>query len=384
MMEDVDGHGTPMRTFIRHALLRAQIERECYIAPDTTAPTDDVERSVAQAREMSIRPVLRMVGADSVPWWDETDGVLTSAIVIMNGEDGNRFARLYTNKSFQDFSLKETENGSVTQWTIIGIGSERSHTYGACPIVRLRPLFDHTDDTPGESQISPMAESQQMIANLLSYLYEEIGNVTFSQMVATGISADSVKDVEIGNNRLICLPNPGAAVEFIGADPAQAKTICDAIEDEQRELYRQAGISNGDPLKAGNAESGVAKAFKFNDLAANLSALADAVQDAHNAVMKRICSANGEAYPGNAEYHDDFDMPDYDAEMTTLIATVSTSTLPGIIREVAIKKFAKRNLALDEKQEIKLTERLTKLDDIADVSNSSNPFPNNAGRMTGT
>ena len=142
----------------------------------------------------------------------------------------------------------------------------------------------------------------------------------------------------------------------------------------------------GDPTGAAAApESGVAKAFRFNDLAANLSALADAVQDAHNAIMARICVGNGEAFPGKAAYPDDFEMPDYASEMTTLIQTVATSALPGVIRQVAVRQFASRNLSLSDEEQAELEAQLDRADQLAETAQSTIPFPQSpAGRMAGT
>ncbi len=374
ILEDADGAGTPLRLLLRHALQRAQIEREVYLAPDSTAPADGVERSQAQAREAGLRPVVRVISPDAVPWLDEQNGIISAILVLYQHDDGSMFARLWTDKWYQDIELKQTDDGKHG-YVIRSVGAQVGHPYKMCPIVRLRPLFDQGEDRPGESQIAPMAESQQMIANLLSLLYEEISNVTFSQMVAIGVSADAVKDVIIGNNRLICLPNPGASIEMIGADPAQAKTISEAIDDETVELYRQAGIVQNNPLQVGLPESGIALAFKFNDLAANLAALADAIQDAHNAIMLRICNGNGETYPGDAKYPDDFNMPDYAGEMATLIQTVSASALPGVIKDQAVSQFVSRNLTLTDQEQAELDAQMLRAGQMAETAQSTDPFP---------
>ncbi len=363
---DADGQGTPLPAFMRRSLLMAQIDRECYLLPDSNKPGDAGEMTKAQADEAGYRPLLRRITADSVVWSKDTNGMMTEAIVLMDA-DGGKFARWYGPESYCDIQLKK--NADIVNphnMFVDSVGDEVAHTYVGCPLVRLRPLFDLNDFGGGESMIAPLSELQQSIFNMQALLGEELFNVTFSQVVATGVSADEVKDVVTGNTRLICLPRPGSDFKVIGADPAQAVSIRQSIEDEQRELYRIAGVSTGDPTAGpGNAESGVAKAFRFNDLAANLSALADACEEAENLVIDRLFTGMGAEPPEHASYGDNFELPDIGAEITLLIQGITTSAMPQVIKHSMVRQFADRNLNLDEDERKQLD---VELDDMAKQS----------------
>lgn len=363
LLEDADAKGTPLPLFMRRSLLLAQIDRECYLLPDSNRPDTSVEVTKAQAAELSIRPFIRRIDADCVPWWRDYDGSLTEAIVVFEDAEGRPFARWYGQSTSADIRLRRMDGSSRTL-LVESVGAETRHPYGACPLVRLRPLFDSHGLNNGESQIAPLAELQQSIFNLLALHREEMFNVTFTQYVAAGVSADQVKDLVVGTSRLICLPPPGASFQAIGGDPAQAESISKAVIDEQRELYRIAGVSTGDPIEGpSQVESGVAKAFRFNDLAANLSALADASEEAENGVVSRLFAALAEPYPGDANYPGNFEMPELKGELEVVVRALLVRPLPKLIKRKITQTFVDRNLALDDTEQAELDSELATLGD---------------------
>lgn len=384
LLTDIDGNGTPIDVFMRRGLKSSQVQREVYLLPDSTAPTEG-KLTKAQAKALGVRQIVRQLSPDSVVWWRDRDGILAEAIVLLVDEQGETFARYYDAKATTDLRLKVETTGDTKALKVTRIEPPKAHAYGACPLVRLRPMFDDEEDedddcSPGEAQIAPLAELQQAVANYLSLLDTEIFDSTFTQWIASGVSAKEIKDVTVGSNRIICLPNPLAKFDAMGADPAQAESIAKRIDETQTELYRLAGVSTGDPLAGpGAPESGVAKAFRFNDLAANLAALADACEEAENALMHRLFAAAGEEYPGDAKYPDDFDMPDLAAELEGVIRVVTAPALPQVIANKIVTRFADRCLSLDEDEEAELAQQMKD-----GPPESADPFNPTNRRKTGT
>lgn len=364
LLKDTDGHGTPIDEFMKRTLRTAQVEREAYLMPDSTAPADGRQLTRAEAQASGVRPFLRRLTPDAVPWWRDYDGMMVECIVLLVDADGVPFGRHYDAKAVTDIRFKLDDKGHPDrEYTVAAIGETRTHECGGCPVVRLRPLFDE-DDECAESQIAPLAELQQSIAWHLSLLTEEIANVTFSQMVASGIDAAQVKDAKVGNNRLICLPNPAAKIDMIGADSAQAATISTRIEDDTRELYRIAGVDAGSSTDgAGAPESGLAKAFRHNDLAANLSALALACEEAENLAMARLFAGMGKPAPAPAEYPRDFDLPQLSDELNETIRAVTTMQLPMVLRRAHVQRYASRNFELSDEEKAELETELATMQD---------------------
>lgn len=337
-LADVDGKGTAAETFWKETLLNAQVERESYILLDAegVAETPRVV-SQAQAQTEGARPTLSRIGADAVVWWEDCGGALSECIIV---ETSTR-ARYYDETSTTEITVKGTEDGGRI---VVAVGQPIPHGYPGIPVVRMRPAFDPLPRGPGESQAAPIAEAQQGISQLLSLLLEEIHNVTFTQWVAIGISPDELKDLTAGNNRIVCIPNPQGKLQSLGADPAQAKTIMSQILDETENLFRVAGV-NFD-AQAGAPESGIAKAFRFNDLAANLAALADAVEAAENQTYRLLAGAWEWSETPSAKYPDDFNMPDFAGELESLSKSLIATEIPAVIRRKLTERFTARNLPL--------------------------------------
>lgn len=379
LVEDADGMGTSLPSLMRHACRMAQIERESFLIPDSNAaPDPSIVRSVAQAAQAKVRPFLRLVSPDAVIWWRDRSGVLVEAMVLLQELDGTAFVNWYTETTITRIALRLIENpDNDVEYEVLEMGPAVPHSAGACPVVRLRPLFDQDDDySAGESQIAPLAELQQSIFNLTSLLNEELYNGTFTQFIATGVSADMVKDAKVGNNRIMCLPDAASKFTQVGADTDQAASLRLSITDEQRELYRIAGVQTSDPLDAkGQAESGAARAFKFNDLAANLSALAQACELAENSAMGRLFAMNKEAAPEDATYPNDFQMPEFESELEVCIRALTVAQMPSAFKRAIAGRFAQRNLSLETDE---LTEALNEISDADQDAGLPLPFP----RMT--
>jgi hypothetical protein len=362
LMADADGRGTPLPVLMKRATRQAQVEREAYLLPDSTKPADAGAMTKAQAAAAKVRPFIRRIGADDVVWWRDYDGAMVEALVLLCREDGTLFARHFTAADYRDVEFKITDGKVDDKLTVASVGTPVAHPFGGCPLVRLRPEFSD-DDEGAEAQISPLAEIQQAITWHISLLNEEIGNVTFSQMVVMGVSAEQVKGTEIGNNRLLCIPNPQGSMEVIGADPAQAATIETRITNDIRELYRIAGVDAGSSTDGpGNPESGLAKAFRHNDLAANLGALAQSAETAENAVMVRLFTGAGKPAPPPVLYPTEFDLPSLGDELNEAIQVAVTSQLPALIRQKVLARFAARNLQLSTEESAELGTQLDALE----------------------
>lgn len=356
VVEDASGSHEPLDAFMRRALIRAQIDREAWILCDTIGESAPQGVTTVAAVEASgARPGLRLVKAGAVVNWRELPAgdacIVAECWVLMRDNEGRNVCRMFDAKSYQDAVLKGEEftRGSLS---VESYGPTVVHGYDQVPLVRLRPCFDplgEVNGSEGDSQAGPLAESQQAIVNLLSLTNEEVYNVTFSQMIAFGVSDSQVKDAKVGNNRVICIPNPAGSVEMIGADPAQATSIRDSVTDEVSNLFRLAGVNPADASAA--PASGLALAFRHNDLATIVAALALACEQAEAAVWALMGDAWGFDVEAPTQYQGkDPELPDFASEATSMLAIVANTALPPTIRRKVAERFAARNLSLTEEE----------------------------------
>lgn len=353
-VEDATGEHEPLNAFWRRALLRAQIDREAWVLLDRAGQDGAAvpAATVAQVKGAGFAPRLRLVEATAVVNWQETPAgaapVVAEAWVLMRDNAGTAVCRMFNATTYVDAVLK-VEDYAKGSLVVASYAPPVVHGYAAAPLVRLRPCFDPlgtVGSSAGDSQAGPLAESQQAIVNLLSLSREEVYNVTFSQMIAFGVSDAQVKDAKVGNNRVICIPNPAGSVEMIGADPAQADSIRKEVTDEAENLFRLAGINPADASTA--PASGLALAFRHNDLATIVAALALACEQAEAAVWALLADAWGFEPPAPTVFQGkDPELPDFGSEAATMLAVVANTALPPTIRRKVAERFASRNLSLD-------------------------------------
>lgn len=381
LVDDADGKGKSLDAFMRQALLLAEVDRESYILIDRESDMEpDTETvTMSQAAQMNARPVLRLIDARAVINWTDYCGQMIECLIVMQKEDGTWYARKYTESFYQDYVLKGgpptvQRDGTVSVSGVMSVesaGPEIDYTeYGGLPIVRLRPIFDMLEDSEyiGDSQAGPIAEAQQGIVNALSLRNEEMFNSAFSQFAAIGVSADQVADAKMGNNRLLCIPNPGGSFQVIGSDPAQSKVICDNIMDDVANLYRAAGIISTSP-DAGTPESGVALGMRFNQLSANLSALAQSVSEAEVQIWNLLSEAWKFPLPDETTYHSDFDQPDMQKELALTVLGVASQGIPAEVKSKLVQWFSARNLNM-KPEEVAIA-----MDAKASEAPSASPFP---------
>lgn len=364
-LEDCTGSGKDMDSVMRSSLRLAQTEGVSYLLLDASSPEN--YQSKAAEDQAGKRIIVRGICADEVIWWRDWQGEVAEALIRCAREDGTEFCWHVTTTYVQTIELKLLKSGVPV---VASVGPELPHTYGGCPLVRLRPGLD--EEGAGEdSQCAPLADGQKRICNIDSWLLEELQGCTFTTTVFLGIGAQQVKEVVAGSGQVICLPSSGGSnpsVGKIGSDVAQAQSIRDSLAYEIRELYRVAGLASGNPTEAAQPESGVAKAFAFNEISAKCAALADSMESAENRVVLLASNAGTFTYPGETEYPDSFDVPDLAQELAILVQ-MDLAALPNVLKDAQTRRIAAAGFSLTGEETAQMEAELA-----APPAPAPNPF----------
>lgn len=347
ILKDADGAGTPLPRLMKFGIRKGQVDGTSFLLADANDP--GVYPSAAAESAAGKRGIIRLVDADQVYHYRYFQGVLVEALIIFDDRDGAKYAWYVNEKITQRVEFKEGNGvdpgaGQTVSPTylITAIGPPQPHGYKYCPLVPLVPVPEGDGAEGEDSQCAPIAEQQKRICNLDSWLWEELQGGTFTTPVFLGVSPESFKDVKIGPGNAIAIPGEGGgnpAIGKLGADPAQAQSLRDQFALEVRETYRVAGLASGNPTEAAQPESGVAKAFAFNEIEAKCAAIADAAEHAENAVILRLSNAFGFAYPGDADWPEEFSSPDL-ADELQLTLDVQNLDLPQIIQRKQVERLA--------------------------------------------
>jgi hypothetical protein len=348
---DVDGRGTSAVQFFRRRLKVAQVDGIAFVlaeARNVSAP----QMTIAQARAAGARQVLVPIDADAVIDWERYDGSLLAARVMLSDQAGNYCMEYDANGNRRRIEITKAANW----WTVEAIGPWEATGYGMLPLVDLWPSFDDlgTDDVNGhgESQASPIAEAQRAVYNITSLLSAEMYDNTFTQHVLFGaddsqFSAGTDREpskrdpaVDWGTKRLLCMPDPAGKLEKAGSDVAQADSLRATIAAYEDALYMAAGVSNQQQMA--QAQSGIALAFRNNDLSATLSALASAVEGCFRRCMSLVAGVAG-GEPAAIALSDDYEPGDFAQELQSVISAMMTPALPGTFKRRIAQRFATRH-----------------------------------------
>lgn len=389
LIDDADGYGTSMDRFMRKALRKAQVEQVCYLMPVNPA-NDDIEIvTVADAEQAGAKPRLRILSADAVINWVKVDGFLKEALIIIT-VDGKPVARHLTETERTDYKLKRlpmgdnpagNNHGTSCSYEAVSKGETVEHGYVGVPLVPVEPNFDDIDDCDGnESQACPIAELQQAFWNLDSWQREELWNCAFSMYWVAGAAKPETNDksteVITGTSKIMWFTEAATTFNRIANDPVAFESLKEAKEECRTSLYTVAGLESADPGKSKlGLESGVALAFKFQNLAAKLSALVDACESSENQAMDMVADAWGFSVPKPAKYPDNFDIPDYGSELLVVIQACAGVGIPSVLKKIIVDRFVNRNCELTDDEQAELDDQMEARSDIAESSLAGLPPP---------
>jgi hypothetical protein len=350
LYENCDLYGTTMDNFMKKVVFNAQIDGKRGILPDTTGPADGSILTKAQALTEGERPFLRDIDADDIFNWYELDGFLVEAVIIFNDLNGAPFAKYYNESIQMDIRLETTAKHG--EYRVVGVGEQIPHGYAPhIPLVMVRP-------TEWESHIAPGAEIQQGITNLLSLLNQQIYQHTFTKYLLAGIKMSKDDDGDFqkptkfvwDDDSVMVVKDQGVTKVDLGSNVEQTDMILKVIGNEEENLYRTFGISAANPLKVGQPESGIAKAFSFNNLEVELKSLSDTAEAAENNILNRLWVAYGKpGVPEPTVYDDKFEAPDLAEEIAELRDAQSVG-LPTVVVNKIISDMVHKFFSLSEKE----------------------------------
>lgn len=316
-VENVDDLGTPIAKFMATQMRHAQVLGRQFIVARTSRTADAGELTAAQADAAGVHIWLERVFPIDVLDWRRSRGKIRETLIQY--DDGT--AVLYRVDDFIEIKLNDA--GTVTS-----LSEPIQHNFGRLPVIEAAP-FDET-----KSQIEDIAELNKQLLNLDSLLRSELYANHFTQFVMTGVDSSQVANAQLGTWNLLCIPQAIAKLEAMGSDTSQAAGIREAITDDIREIYKLAGLVSGDAEETGQAESGVARAWKFHEVESKLGAIADEAERVETLIGELWAAGVGNtaSKPKAPDYPDKFDVPDLAAEIDRSLSLLESPKIPATMK----------------------------------------------------
>lgn len=337
-LNSVDGDETSMTEFQTELLRKGLIEKEAYVLINTTNEDGDTVSSL-QAEGVQAR--LSIVCADKIPYIVEQYGVIKEVFMITDQKDEESFTGyLMTPATIQELVItrkaSEKYNSNNTyDYVVTSVGPVIENAYEAVPLVKF---------CPGTDMIEHLSEMQRQLLNHTSLRDTGMTDTVFNQQVFTGVDDDTESRIDIrrGSDMIICLPKD-ADVKYVAPPADTIKQIQDVINDTKAEIDSFAGVGT---TESNGVESGLAKAFKFDELNVRIATIVKALQKSENKIVKLVSIGLGYDYPGDCKWPNDFQTPVKTEDLDTTTKVLS-SALPTILKQTEVKNFASEHYELD-------------------------------------
>lgn len=342
LLGNADGSGQPLNRFMHDALYAAAVDGISVITVASNDYTqEDIESlSAAQLEALGEENVLQLVKSDSIVHYKKLNNKLVELLILLENEKG-LFVRLYTPTDIQEAQVEMNSNLEIK---VVSVSDPVPHNFDQIPAVLVEPV-------PGSSHISAIAELQRSIINKLSLLNAEIADHTFTRFVLSGIDIPAnEKDgqpgaLTWGHRRIWAFSEPGVKVDKLGSDTAQAASIRDTIAEDEKALYRAAGVGASYQID-GQQQSGVSRLIALEDFSILAGNLADAIEYADNYIVELLHQAESIEYMPTV-YSRDFLETNYSEEVQRLRDVLELLPEADPRRDTLITAFIEKHFEVE-------------------------------------
>jgi len=258
-----------------------------------------------------------------------------------------------SNADWTTFDKKNTENITYRLWTreewfVFGADykllEEGKHGLGQVPIVCIKDKpSKKVKDFLGISVISDISFISRDVYNLCSELQELIKNQTFAFLAIQGKASD-YDDGTVGTNIGLVYPQDSNVPQYVAPSADSARTIMDQIDRQVDRMYQLAKLEAGSASHKGqNAiqQTGVSKAWDFNQTNSSLSKKASNFEDGEMKLWQIFANWEGKEFDGNITYPSEFSIQSLNEDLTEAQEMMKLSLgkmVDDEVKKVIIKK----------------------------------------------
>jgi hypothetical protein len=332
---NADGYGNDINSVMKKALLESQKFQSVFLMADSSASDTEI-LTISQKQSSGIYPYIRTINAESVINYFEVEDKLIEAIVLLENDEGNLFARWMNESDFIDIELEEKS------LRVSSIGEAYSHGYPDIPLVEIEPF--------GSAQALPIAYSQRTIVNILSLLQQELTDSVFSKYILSGVrlpedESGGSKKINWSGKRLVVLEDAAAKLQLLGADHGAADSLRKEIEQEETQMYYSAGF--GKPNVEPTNVSGLSRLIALEDFFNVCNDLKTAIEQAENKIGELIASKEGTEWIPTV-YSTKY-IADDSGEALQKLRDLLALPLPQTFKSLAIKEYINAFYNVSEK-----------------------------------
>lgn len=329
-LQDVDGSGTDMDTFMKRAAIMAKIYGVSFIIVDMAR--DANAQNMQDLRKRRVYPYLRVTGPQEIngnTYGLDARGNLTyiefrETAKINDGAVAYRYCRY-----------------GLDGWKITGDdkieNAQGSYHLGRVPVIPVFSRMLEQKTMMPESDMSSIATMAKALYNHCSWLSEILRNQTFPLMTIPSLDA---KEIVVGNNNALGYsPDSTHEPKFIAPSSDPANILQKQIGIIVQEMYRMASLSYMQSESA-KTSSGVARQWEFERTNQQLANFAANISRAEELVMQVFAHYLNTEITYTVTYPDDFGVADVEDDIKQAQEVLDLDLTPGIKKEVLKKVLA--------------------------------------------
>lgn len=160
----------------------------------------------------------------------------------------------------------------------------------------------------GISFLADIAFIARDVYNACSELKQILRDQTFAFLALQG-QADEYDETSVGTSKGLLYPSDRNAPQYISPPSDNAKTYFEHIDRQVTKMFQMAKLESGSVSYAGskvNEQSGVSKAWDFNQTNSALSSKAGNMEDAENKLWRVFAAWEGKEFEGSVTYPNEF------------------------------------------------------------------------------
>lgn len=345
---DIDRQGSSIDEFRKSVSDMAQIHGHCFIITDS--PKTDSELIVNRRQQIDLRafPYFSLYSPKNLINWSLDENGFPYWVLLREVYDANSnpvefdknakqqcVYRLWTRDTWQIYDDK---------YELVDAGF---HDLGKVPITCA---FDKRSRKArnflGISSIADISLIARDIYNLCSELRQILRDQTFAFLAIQGTSSE-YSELELGTGKGLLYPEGREVPQYVSPSAENANTYFQKIDRQVAKIYQLAKLDSGglsatvkDPGTVDN-NSGVSKAWDFNQTNSSLSSKSSNLEDAEMDMWTNFALWQGKKFDGSVQYPTEFSISSLkdDLNEAEQMARLDLGTMFNLeIRKAIIKK----------------------------------------------
>ena len=323
-LEDVDGAGNDMDSFMQAAALSAKLYGAVFIVVENFQAMD-LPASMGEALAQRKFPYAYTLDPDRVEGVsiDKNGRVLSIKFrdtAVSSTMGGEKERTVY----FDTHSWAVYEDGALV--------SSGEHNLEEVPVVWFPSQHVKNGELNPTPELYPIAGISCSLYNHCSWLTEILRNQTFPLLT---FPSKEASDLVIGNNNALCYDGDTVRFQpgFISPPSDPAALIQSQIKTMVEEMYRMAGLTFATTTK--QEASGISRQWEFERTNQRLAAFAKRCAAAERKVMALVARWMGLDLEFQATYSSDFGITDVATELKNAQAVLDMQLTDQLKVEVA-------------------------------------------------